>query len=457
MRPLLGLAFACGGCFAESGTPATSTASGTDTGNSSSGGVETSDATGTTAPAPLDTSDATAEATIDPDTTTAPTRCGDGEVQGDELCDDGNDMIGDGCSDCRPSLTVDWIETFGSADVELEAAVAVIAAANRVVVAGTLGSTASDSDVWVEALDGRGISLSRYLHDGPAHTNDVAFDVRGTLTGEISVTAAVDHGGAEGLQIQTTRLDTDLGVEWTDVRGSNDAYDRPSSIALVPGGVVVGGAIGGDGWLGRFDDGGSLLEERLGSFAPPAAVLDISTSTTDIRAAILDAGLVRLWGFAVETPLASAPMWDRALDVNGSTPVSIDVSAAGDTHVCGTLVGQSNDAELFVQRLDPTGDVLWTAAHDLGDGDAVCRGTRLNALEIVLVGEIRESDTRAVGVVARLEATTGDLVLTQELEVESSTDTRVLGIDFAGSVPYVVGAYAVSATDDDAFVARLVP
>jgi hypothetical protein len=33
----------------------------------------------------------------------------------------------------------------------------------------------------------------------------------------------------------------------------------------------------------------------------------------------------------------------------------------------------------------------------------------------------------------------------------------VLGVDTAFGVPYVVGAYAVNATDDNAFVARLVP
>jgi hypothetical protein len=74
-----------------------------------------------------------------------------------------------------------------------------------------------------------------------------------------------------------------------------------------------------------------------------------------------------------------------------------------------------------------------------------------------LVGEIRESDSQAVGYAARIEASTGDLIGIQELVVESSVDTRVIGIDLAAGVPYVAGAYAVNATDDDAFVARLVP
>jgi cysteine-rich repeat protein len=432
------------------------TSSATDSGNSSTGSAETSGSTGTTTSTPADTSTSIADTTETTDATGTPV-CGDGEVQGDELCDDGNDMVGDGCTDCRPSLTIDWIETFGSSDVELEAAVAVVAAGNRLVVVGALGSTATDSDVWVEALDGRGVSFGRYLHDGPAHSDDVALDVRATLTGEVTIAAAVDHGAPEGLQIETTRLDPDLGVLWTNVRGTNSVVDRPSSIALVPGGVIVGGLVDGDAWLVRLDDDGNLLEERFADLTPPAAVLDLTTTTTEIRAAVLDAGLVRLWGFAVDTPLASVPTWDREMEVNDNTPVSIDISAAGDVHVCGTLVGEANDAELWIQRSDPTGDVVWTAAHDLGDGDAVCRGIRLSGPDVMLVGEIRESDSQAVGYAARAEASTGDLVDIQELVVESSVDTRVIGIDLASNVPYVVGAYAVNATDDNAFVARLVP
>ncbi len=382
MRRILGLALVCGGCFNESGPAVTSTA--TDSSNASTGSAETSGSTGTTTATPADTSTSTADTTESTDaTTTAGPACGDGEVQGDELCDDGNDRVADGCTDCRPSLTFDWIETFGSSDVELEAAVAVVAAANRLVVVGALGSTAMDSDVWVEALDGRGVSLGRYLHDGPAHTDDVAFDVRATLTGEVTVAASVDHGAPEGLQIQTTRLDADLGVVWTDVRGTNATIERPSSVALVPGGVIFGGLVDGDGWLARFDDDGNLLEERLAGLTPPAAILDVATTTTEVRAAVLDAGLVRLWGFAVDTPLASAPTWNREAEVNGSTPISIDISAAGDVQVCGTLVGGGNDAELWIQRSDPSGDVVWTASHDIGDGDAVCRGLRLNALDVI--------------------------------------------------------------------------
>jgi cysteine-rich repeat protein len=454
VRRIAGIGLACIGCFNEAG-PATSIATATETG--SSGGLDTSGTSGTSAPVTGDTSTGAIDTTLDPDTTTTAFACGDGEVQGDELCDDGNDMVGDGCSECRPSLTIDSFATFGSPAVALEAAASIIALPDRIVITGALGSTGTDSDAWVEAIDARGQSLGRILLDGPAHGNDAAIDLRATVDGGAYVASTVDHGAPAGLQIELTRLGDKLDVVWRAPVGPDATFDRAAGVGVVQDDAIVGGILGDDAWIGRFDVDGNLLTEQDCNCGAFGAVLDLVTADQTILAVVLQDLAPRLWAFEPETPLDGPPTWSMPLEASGLYDFSLDVGPMGDILVCGTLDDGNNDNRIWLGRFDPDGDSVWTSSYDVGDGDHACRGIRFGSIQVLFVGEIRENATQARGFVARIDPSTGELYLSSELVIEGSQDTRVLGVDTAFGVPYVVGAYAVNATDDNAFVARLVP
>ncbi len=434
---------------------------GTSTGPGGDGSTQADD-DGSTAAGPGSDVSGDAETMPDDDTTAAPDSssggpvCGDMNVEGDETCDDGNDVAADGCTECRTSLTPAWVQTYGS-DFRGDVALAVSARPNIAVVAGTLEGDGGDADLWLELLDDEGESLGRILVGGAAGSDDVAADARIGLAGEVWATGTLDDGAPAQAQIDVRHLSGDLDVDWAVDAGLDDAPDRGVAIELVSDGAVVGGALGSvtasDAWLGRYDDTGALVWEYECDCGPVGTVVDVAALPMKVRALAIDGTQGALWAF--DDLLAMAPTWEVAFD--GSVKVGgVAVALGGDTLVCGSQNG-GNDEEVWLARYDPSGDEVWTSTEDLGDGDQTCHGLHLGGDTALVVGEIREDINSARGLVARFDFATGDVLDSQELVVGDSADTRVLAVDAVDGVPVVGGAYAVDALDDNAFVARLVP
>src|SRR5688500_11117371 len=81
---------------------------GESSGTSSASGPSTSASTSTPTTVTTETTGSPTSAT-DGSSGDTPSTCGNGMVEGDELCDDGDEQIADGCNpDCRPSGSVIW-------------------------------------------------------------------------------------------------------------------------------------------------------------------------------------------------------------------------------------------------------------------------------------------------------------------------------------------------------------
>jgi cysteine-rich repeat protein len=390
-----------------------------------------------------------------PDSTGATPACGDGEIQGDEVCDDGNDVAGDGCTECRASLTPYWVRTFGSA-FEDDAALSVAARAGVTAVGGALAGDGGDGDVWIEVLDDEGNSAGRLLTGGTSNLPDMAFGVQVDDDGTIWATGVSNDTGAYA-DAFTHRITPTFEIAWTASRGTDATYDTGTGIVLAGGGgVFVGASLSvfgtNDAWIGRYDAEGNLVEEYFCDCGDVGILAGLAPSARGIRA-LAGQGLQRLlWGF--DGPLADGP-WSVPLAVD-QYDVALDAMPNGETIVCGANAG-GNDISLWVARFDVDGDEIWAVQHDLGDGDQTCRGVAVDGSDVFVAGSIREDDQSARGFVTRLDPAVGDLVRVEELVVDQSMDTRVLAVDVDDGVPVVVGAFAVDALDDDAFVARLVP
>lgn len=142
----------------------------------------------------------------------ATSRCGDGTVDADELCDDGNARDGDGCNrDCRPSGSVLWERTFQGDDP---------------------GRTRDD----------RGYRIAIDANDEIV------------VVGEAAVRDA-------GQNVFVRKYGADGEVRWTRQPGKAGDDEAWAVQTLDDGGVVVGGYVfddetGRDFWLAGFDADG---------------------------------------------------------------------------------------------------------------------------------------------------------------------------------------------------------
>jgi cysteine-rich repeat protein len=186
--------------------------------------------------------------------------CGDGVKAPDELCDDGNQTAGDGCSaECIPSGTelecVPLLE--GHWDNRANALLPMpdqtfVVAGELTVGNSTYGWVARYSEsgelLWFEQLDGDA-SVDALTPDG----QDGAWAlVQNNVSDELR------HFNRDGLGGETIDIDASFGTPVAEY-----------AIEYVEGSVWVGGAIQRDFWLGRYDlntDVAStlVLEDHLG-------------------------------------------------------------------------------------------------------------------------------------------------------------------------------------------------
>ncbi|MBC8069606.1 MAG: hypothetical protein IAG13_14810 [Deltaproteobacteria bacterium] len=255
------------------------------------------------------------------DCTARAAHCGDGELNGPEPCDDGNGRNGDGCNnDCGPSMAVQWTRTFaGDAGFDDEAFAVAIDADDSIVVGGITGIDDSTGDVLLLRYADDGALLWDVTHDlgNDSRAADVAIGPDGqiAIAGDLSeiafLAAAFDSEGALAWS------DTMTDVGGGDIGGKGVDFDAD-------GDVYVGGQI----YVGSYD-------LTLRRYSETGATVWIET---------YDGGLTDdAFGIVVA---------DDALYVGGSTTVATD------------------DSNGLVRRYDRDGESVWTREFVGDDGDS---------------------------------------------------------------------------------------
>lgn len=201
------------GCPSDTTTTTDSGASDPSTSSSSSSSTE---------PGPTSTSvtpTTTGSTTDEPTSSTtevAPAVCGDGEVAGVELCDDGNDEPDDGCnSKCEKTGAVEWTYTYNGAAGEYDAANAIaVDPTGKIIIVGSEAASVADIDPLIIALAPDGTELWRKTYPGEAGLDDGFSDVVLDDAGNIYA------GGYEGTAADTysalvRKFDGDGNPDWT--------------------------------------------------------------------------------------------------------------------------------------------------------------------------------------------------------------------------------------------------
>ncbi|WP_256254067.1 PQQ-binding-like beta-propeller repeat protein [Nannocystis exedens] len=333
----------------ETGRPATTGETTTTT-----SGVPTTGAPTTGVP----TTDAGAS---DSDGTTAGVSCGDGAVDVDELCDDGNTVEGDGCNaDCRPSAALLWefrSEIFIS-DYFRDVAVA----PDGTIVAGGR---------WL----GEGAWLTRFTAEGEGMWSKTflksPFDsIHGVAVGEATIDVVGMTLGEDQRDAWIAQLDGDGAIVWEEIVGSGLGDDFALEVARTPeGDLVLAGVRSVEGglaelWVQRYAPDGAvqwtharpMQSEPLYELGPALhvaadqIVVGFHTPPPPPSGELL---------FALQ-PDSGAELWSQAVPM--SENMVRGLARAGDGDILAASFGT------VVRRLSSTGESEWSHTQCMTDG-----------------------------------------------------------------------------------------
>ncbi|HWB75260.1 MAG TPA: hypothetical protein VG755_09895, partial [Nannocystaceae bacterium] len=230
--------------------------------------------------------------------------CGNNMLDGDEVCDDGNEVNGDGCNnDCIESGTLLW---------ELEAPGTDVAVSDDDVVA----VLRHDDGPHIDTFDADGSALDSV--DGPADAHWYSFDFFGN--GDFAVAVRGDSA------IDVARISAAGAELWSSGAPGSGPYNPGTGTTDVATTDADEAAFSGNSnaaiWGGKFDGAGVFQWSDIESVAAPGW-------TRAISVACHDDGTCVVAGFT---------------DANGNS---------------------SGGEDLFVRLLAPGGAAIWTATRDL--------------------------------------------------------------------------------------------
>jgi cysteine-rich repeat protein len=346
--------------------------------------------------------------------TEAPSGCGDGIVDPDEDCDDGNDIDGDGCNnDCRVSGQLIWEHFHASGVGEVDEGFDVAYAPDGTfhAVGYVRLEAAGPTHGWRRKFSAIGGMLATQTHAGPGTGNNQFRGVTIDDDGNVYV-AGYENVTGEGANAWVRRHDADGSVAWTVT------YNGPNSSSDVYHGITRDGA--GNlllvGYHNTPSEGHDILLRKL---SPAGNVLWTRSYTGsggghDVGWAIsaTDDGHFYAVGY-VTIPAEGRNMWIGKYDTDGNLlwerayngPDSLDdlltgvaTGPDGEAYVCGYAGANAYPWSAFVRRYNAAGLIEWT---DMGPGEtsegAHCFGIARDpdARLVAVGGEIIEGTRHA--------------------------------------------------------------
>ncbi len=329
-------------CVVPQSPPATTFGDGTSGGAPSTSSSSTSESSGTTTDDPL-------------------AHCGNGDLEDGELCDDGDDIEGNGCNpDCRPSRT--QLFSFTSQLEGPDQAQSVMLTDDGDVVVGGIVGESPNRDGFVARYSTEGIEAWRQPLVGSAELVDAVFVVKPAASGNVRALGQVINLVAEKGVIPredfwVAEFDVQTGgTNWAFIRGeiAPDA-ERGYGLAVLPeGDIIVAGSVGdttnSDFGITRF----SVITDKKGGF-------QLETSW----AQAFDGGIGA-------RDFANAVAWDPA----------------GRIVVGGGLEILAGDIDRHLRALDVDGAALEPPCEDLGGDDPLNADDRIHALAVGPSGEV---------------------------------------------------------------------
>jgi MYXO-CTERM domain-containing protein len=427
-------------------------------GDGSTGGTASSgtSAASSSSAAPDDTgTDATASTSSDGGPVVG---CGNGIVEDDERCDDGNQIDGDGCSAaCEPSGEL--LEALGwpGRDNSAYGAAIALAADDTFVVTGwrdvedagtvavVLGLSPDLRVAWSTEVEG-GSPADRLFPEGLAIADDGAIWAVGR--------SLRDMDGTDVEEPWIARFESDGTLAWSVVVPDASATYR--EVAVLPGGDAV--AVGWEALPDETnrmlvrrhaaDDGAEAWMERSPEEEPESVGLSIATTAAGevvvggwIRG-LYDYRDLRLQGYDEDGTPTVTTIFDEPL--TSYYPRDLEVDSSGDVVVCGSVVRASADNAMLGRfTLGAPSPAVWLQRIEaVGPGSTGCEGLALDAdSRVAFAGYAFYGDTSFDPIVGRLAAD-GEILWSGRVPASEgflSDSAEGLVLDVAGDLVVVGG------------------
>lgn len=354
----------------SSGTDdASATTSSSETSSGTTGDIETSGSSG----AVTESSESGGEGS-----------CGNGAPDDGEICDDGNEIGGDGCEvDCTSSDDVEpiWTLELGGPTgyVDCGTGVAFDSEGNLI-----LGAYTEPDVIWIRKYDVDYVEQWTVTYPGQAGGSCPRTRVAIDAEDNIGFVGGLENGDPSISGMFFGMLDADGGELWTI------DPDEPGIIAEVPGDLA-------------FDPDGNMLLS--------AGVVPLGGMFTDLYVAKYD-------------PLGGL-IWNDTYDgVGGLSDIAfgIDADVDGNVLVAGVIRGAGDDNDIFVRSYDADGGEQWTdivlgAAGETDFG----QGVAMLDTDAIVAGIIRDTPGDGDAWVRRYQ-TDGSVSWTQTYSGTANTE-----------------------------------
>ena len=306
--------------------------------------------------------------------------------------------------------------------------------------------------------------------------NDNAYSIVATADGGSIVAGQVIPvaEGTLGGDAWVTKLDADGGVEWSETYGGS-GYDRARSIIeLAEGGYLfVGGTNsddgdveghqgGGDYWVVRLSENGSLLWQRcFGGTDLDVALCVVQINTGEFvitgEARSIDGdvtnshGITDMW--VIKLNENGTLLWEHALggstsDAGFAVIQSLDggfISVGTTTSSDGDVTGFHGLYDYWVVKLSSEGQMLWQKALGGTDQDiATAVSERPQDGGIAVIGDSFSSDGDISNAHGDRDAWVA--ILSTEGELQSERSCGGSAVDFARSIVLYFGDWLVAGT-----------
>lgn len=362
-----------------SGCPDASMSTATEAGSAGTSGTaggESADSTVTLPTGSNTDADTTAGTSglMETGTDTAMVTCGNGALDADEACDDGNLVNGDGCNkDCTLSGALVWEYRSGIKGDDSFRGVAVGADA-KIFAVGARFTDEGTQDRWITQFQDQELTWAK-SYDRGEFEGALAVAIHGPAVYAAGATGALGDKDA-----WIGRLDLDGEIVWEKEFDSGFGDDFVTSVSITPeGDVVVAGVVSLAGglaatWVRRYGASGEvqwthevpILAKALYTVGPGVAATAEQVVVGGFRSPEPGAYQALLFAYP---PAGGEPSWMVDLPMTGGV-FGVASDPGGDV----ALVLQSIPLTFVVDRASSTGKLLWSSTEcsgDIGAGVAI--------------------------------------------------------------------------------------
>jgi cysteine-rich repeat protein len=399
--------------------------------------------------------------------------CGNGMLELNEDCDDGNTEDSDGCNaDCTPSGSILWSQTVGSGVLAVDEGFDVVADEDgNFTVVGYLGTMAGPIDGWIRRYSPMGGAYWTLSHAGPGGGADQILGV--ALADDGAAYLAGYESAADMTNNALLRKVDTFGADlWTS------SFDAPGGTNTVVERVTVDES-GSVIVVGYTDSMSAGQEVMLRKYTPDGMAVwtrsyggDANGNDVGMAVAATSAGSLYVVGYE-SVPAEGTNMWLGKYDTDGNLlwarsyngVASLDdyltgvVTDANDNaFVCGYESSVNYPWHSFVRQYDEDGNIVWTDQF-LGE---TSEGAHCNGIasapngDLVVTGGVMNMMIRDV--LVRRYTSAGEVRWSEHIPGGAMGPDygRGVMVDGSGTI-YVAGSVDTGADVRDIWVARLSP